>query len=130
MPDGQAQRVAPVQGGMREKSLAAGIDGLEQLRVEVVQGTLVVDALRMRTETDGAERRWRQALESGGLVHPGGKLASQRDVLADVRRQPPMAEIADDHPQLEGPEAPAELHAPIHVVCDVVLAGCEVVGHK
>src|SRR5205807_1202158 len=89
--------------GQRLPRLAAGIDGLEQPRVEAVQVTLVVDAPGMRTETDSTERRGRQALERGGLVHPGRERVAQRDVVADVRRQSLMAEVADDHPKLEGP---------------------------
>src|ERR1035437_6142658 len=62
------------------------------------------------------QRRGHDQLKVARRLDPAGELLRQRHVSSDVMPQPLHAVMADDEPQLEGPEPPAQRDLPVPVV--------------
>ena len=103
---GQPERIAAPQFGVREIHSAGGIDTIQNRGVEAVQCVRVVQARRMGSEANGAERRGRQAFEVRIGIDPGREPLCQIDMSAQDRRGP-RDRSSGSPSRLECPEAPA-----------------------
>src|SRR5262245_4588940 len=112
--DGETERVAAVQLGVREKHLTRTVHFIEYSRVLVV-------AAVAQAETDDAERHWRRAFELGARVDPRHERARELHVAREMCAQSLGAEVADHHPEFQRPESPAELNPGIHQIADARL---------
>ena len=74
-------------------------------------------------EADQADGQWRGQLELVALLDLRGEPLGERDAGADVGAQALGAVVADDEPELEGAEAPAERDVPVAVVHDLAGVG-------
>src|SRR5947208_12526671 len=99
--DRHPQRERPIEAGMREKHLAAGVYGVEDALVELIQlRGRKRQRGRPRAKADGRERNGREALEIGMLIHARGELLRKTDVLAEDAAELRRAKMPKDHPKL------------------------------
>src|SRR5688572_14153599 len=101
---------------MREQRLAGGIDAvhdgfIESIEVLVTLGRLNPFHARACPKADESERDRGHQFPFGRFLDPGSKDLRQPTVLADARGQTLLAEVANDHPQLQCAEASPELNA-------------------
>src|SRR5687768_5875842 len=109
MPDREPQSDAIVQDRVREKHLAGGVHGREQLFVERVELGVAHQLLaRPGSETDHAERYWCEALKIGIRIDPLAEQLRQTDVLGESGPDALGSKMTKDHPKFQRPEAPAE----------------------
>src|SRR5581483_3978702 len=98
--DCKPEREAALEPRVREKDLTAAIRPLEDLLVLLVRPVAPEDHER--------EPERCHQLPLGALLHPAGEEPGEPDVLAVDRTQAFGAVAAEDGPELERPEAPAE----------------------
>ena len=100
--DGKTQDEAVVQPRVRQKHLACGVDGFEQLRVERVQ--LVVahrPGAGARAETDDAEWHRCHSLEIVIGIDPLAEELSETDVLGECAANPFRSKMTKNHPKFQ-----------------------------
>src|SRR5882757_7974519 len=100
---------------MGQIELTAGIQLVHELQIAVV--------IRAQPEADKAEWVGRGDLETVVGGDPTGEFLRQRDVRTNMVPQPGNPIAADDRPELEGAESPAQLDMPVPIVHDVAGRG-------
>ena len=104
----QNEREPCAEVGQEEPAFA--VEALEQAPVELVP--------RPMGEAHQVQRRRRDELEIGRGGEPGGELAGEFDMAAEVILQALDAVVADDEPELEGAEPAAQRHLPVAIIDD------------
>src|SRR5690606_2842601 len=108
--DRQPQHEPPVDPGVGEEQLAAGVDPPQQLLVHLVR--------RVQAEAHQRERVRRHDLEPPVGADQVGEPGRQPHPGPDVGPQPLGAVPAQHEPQLQGTEPAAQRHLPVPVVDD------------
>src|SRR5690349_21423809 len=99
-----AQRELFIELRVREEHVAGAVQAIEDALVDVVAAAMA--------EADKIERRIDDQIEVRVLSHPLGELLRDLHMVANVPLQAVDAIVADDEPELERAEAPAQRNLP------------------
>src|SRR5258708_10247916 len=108
MPHAKAQREFPIQFRVRQINVTAAVELFHQRLIDRVSAAM--------TKADEVQRDRGSQFESWIRPNPSRKLVGQPYVLANMMLQALDAIVPNHEPQLERPEAAAELDVPVAIV--------------
>jgi hypothetical protein len=101
------QHQSTFEAGVAEVQASTGVDHVQQALIGVVAGS--------QAEAHEVQPNRCNHLEARISLHPRGEGSREVYMSTDVMSQPFRSVVADDEPQLESPEAPAERDLPIAI---------------
>ena len=127
LSDDHPQGEFSAQHRMRQVYLARRVQPVEKLPVEPVQRLGVAAVVQPEADQPEADRG--HELEFRLRLDPALEEPGQADMLPDESLQALDAVRTDDEPELQRPEPPPELDAPVPIIFDIRIdAGLEVFG--